>query len=116
MSVKQLHWRNCGRSTPGTGVCRGRLLPRTSLTALADGRRDAQFFSVGGLLGALIYTLVYGSIKDSWLFDTIAGGKVMLATGSEKFQALLPMVPGVFLAAGIGVVFMLIARKLSDKI
>ena len=105
-----------GGALLGLGFAVAGYCPGTSLTALANGRRDALFFSVGGLLGALIYTLVYGSIKDSWLFDTIAGGKVMLATGSERFQALLPMVPGVFLAAGIGVVFMLIARKLSDKI
>ena len=105
-----------GGALLGLGFAVAGYCPGTSLTALADGRRDALFFSVGGLLGAFIYTLVYGSIKSSWLFDTIAGGKVMLATGSEKFQALLPMVPGVLIAAGIGAVFMLIAWKLPDKI
>jgi len=94
-----------------TGYC-----PGTSLTALADGRKDALFFVGGGLVGALIYTLVYGSIKGSWLFNTIAGGKVMLATGSDKFQALLPMIPGTLLATIIGIIFMLIAWKLPDKI
>ncbi len=89
--------------------------PGTGLTALADGRKDALFFVGGGLPGALIYTMVYGSIKDSLLFDKIAGGKVMLATGSDKFQALLPMLPGTLLAAIIGIVFMLIAWKLPDK-
>jgi hypothetical protein len=39
----------------------------------------------------------------------------MLATGSDKFQALLPMIPDTLLAAAIVVVFMLIAWKLPDK-
>jgi len=67
-------------------------------------------------LGTLIYTLVYGSIKGSWLFDKIAGGNVMLATGADKFQALVPMIPGTLLAAVIGGLFMIIAWKLPDKI
>jgi len=100
----------------GLGFAIAGYCPGTSLTALADGRKDALFFSIGGLLGALLYTIVYGSIKDTWLFDTIAGGKVMLATGSEKFAPLLPMIPGPILAAVIGIVFMLIAWKLPDKL
>lgn len=105
-----------GGALLGLGFAVAGYCPGTSLTALADGRKDALFFSVGGLLGALIYTLVYGSIESTWLFDKIAGGKVMLATGSEKFQALLPMVPGVLLAGVIGVVFMIIAWKLPDEV
>ncbi|WP_320043972.1 DUF6691 family protein [uncultured Desulfobacter sp.] len=99
----------------GIGFAIAGYCPGTGLTALADGRKDALFFVGGGLVGALIYTLVYGNIKGSWLFDQIAGGKVMLATGSDKFQALLPIIPGTLLAAGIGIIFMLIAWKLPDK-
>jgi uncharacterized membrane protein YedE/YeeE len=105
-----------GGALLGLGFAVAGYCPGTSLTALADGRRDALFFSVGGLVGALIYTLVYGSIKSTWLFDKIAGGKVMLAAGSDKFQALVPAVPGSLLAAGIGLAFMAIAWKLPDKL
>jgi len=105
-----------GGAMLGLGFALAGYCPGTSLTALADGRKDAFFFVAGGLLGALIYTLVYGSIKGSWLFNKIASGKVMLATGSDKFQALLPMIPGTLLAAAIGIIFMLIAWKLPDKI
>lgn len=105
-----------GGALLGLGFAVAGYCPGTSLTALADGRKDALFFVGGGLVGALIYTLVYGSIQESWLFDKIAGGKVMLATGSDKFQALLPMVPGTLLAVVIGVLFMLIAWKLPDKV
>lgn len=104
-----------GGALLGLGFAVAGYCPGTSLTAMADGRKDALFFVGGGLLGALIYTLVYGSISGTWLFNKIAGGKVMLATGSDKFQALLPMIPGALLAAGIGVVFMVIAWKLPDK-
>jgi uncharacterized membrane protein YedE/YeeE len=104
-----------GGAILGLGFAVAGYCPGTGLAALADGRKDALFFVGGGLLGALIYTLVYGSIKGSWLFDKIAGGKVMLAAGSENYQALLPGLPGSLVAHVIGVAFMLIAWKLPDK-
>jgi uncharacterized membrane protein YedE/YeeE len=104
-----------GGALLGLGFAVAGYCPGTGLAALADGRKDALFFVGGGLAGALIYTLVYGSIKGTWLFDKIAGGKVMLATGAEKYQALVPVVPGVVLAGVIGVVFMLVAWRLPDK-
>lgn len=100
----------------GLGFAVAGYCPGTSLTAMADGRKDAVVFVIGGLLGALIYTLVYGSIKNSWLFTEIAGGKVMLATGSDQFPALLPMIPGALLGAVIGIILMGIAWKLPDRI
>lgn len=105
-----------GGALLGLGFAIAGYCPGTSLTALADGRKDALFFIGGGLLGALLYTLVYGSIKETWLFDKVAGGKVMLATGSEKFEPLLPLIPGTLLAAAIGILFMLIAWKLPEKV
>ena len=104
-----------GGALLGLGFAIAGYCPGTSLTAIADGRKDALFFVGGGLIGALLYTLVYGTIKESWLFDKIAGGKVMLATGSEKFEPLLPMIPGTLLVAAIGILFMLIAWKLPEK-
>lgn len=100
----------------GAGFAVAGYCPGTGLTALADGRKDALFFLGGGFLGALIYTLVYGSIKGTWLFDKIAGGKVMLATGSDTYQALVPTISGTLLAAGLGIAFMLIAWVLPEKV
>ncbi len=105
-----------GGALLGLGFAVAGYCPGTGLTALADGRKDALFFTAGGLLGALIYTLVYAGIKNSWLFDSIAGGKVMLAAGSDRFQPLLPMIPGIISAGAIGIVFMLIAWKLPEKV
>jgi hypothetical protein len=104
-----------GGALLGLGFALAGYCPGTGLAALADGRKDALFFAGGGLLGALIYILVYGSIKGTWLFDKIAGGKVMLAAGSDKFPALLPAVPGTWLAAAIGIGFILIAWTLPEK-
>ena len=105
-----------GGALLGLGFAVAGYCPGTGVTALADGRKDALFFVAGGLLGALIYTLVYGSIMGSWLFEPIAGGKVMLATGADNYPALLPVIPGTLLAAIIGGVFMMIAWKLPDKV
>ena len=105
-----------GGAMLGLGFAAAGYCPGTGLTAIADGRKDALFFVAGGLLGAFFYTIIYGSIKDSWLFNKIAGGKVMLATGSGEFQALLPMIPGTLLTVGIGCIFMLVAWKLPNKV
>ncbi len=105
-----------GGAILGLGFAVAGYCPGTGLTAIADGRKDAFFFVGGGLVGALIYTLLYGSIQGTWLFTKIAGGKVMLATGSDKFQALLPMIPGTLLALIIGVVFIVTAWKLPEKV
>ena len=105
-----------GGAILGLGFAVAGYCPGTGLTALADGRKDALFFLWGDLTGALIYTLIYGTIQGTWLLNKIAGGKVMLATGSDKFQALLPMIPGPLLAIAIGVVFMAIAWKLPEKV
>ncbi|MDD9305295.1 MAG: hypothetical protein HUK40_24410, partial [Desulfobacter sp.] len=51
-----------GGALLGLGFAVAGYCPGTSLTALADGRKDALFFVGGGLVGAFIYTLVYGSI------------------------------------------------------
>ena len=49
-----------GGAILGLGFAVAGYCPGTGLAALADGRKDAFFFVGGGLLGALIYTLVYG--------------------------------------------------------
>lgn len=105
-----------GGAILGLGFAIAGYCPGTGLTAIAEGRKDALVFVAGGLLGALIYTILYSSIKGTWLFEKIAGGKVMLASGSDKYQALLPQIPGSLLASIIGIVFIIIAWKLPDKV
>jgi hypothetical protein len=90
--------------------------PGTGWVALADGRKDAIFFILGGLVGALVFIFAYGPLKETFLFNEIAGGKVTLAqTGNEDFRALIGQVPGMVVAGVIAVVFMAIAWILPSR-
>ncbi|VGO22272.1 DUF6691 family protein [Pontiella sulfatireligans] len=102
-----------GGAIMGIGWAVSGFCPGTGLVAAGARRKDALFFTLGGLAGALLFTLIYGSIKSSALFEKIGEGKITLAeTGIESYTALLPSVPGVAVAGGIGIVFILIAWKL----
>lgn len=103
-----------GGALTGAGFAITDYCPATGRAAIGTGRKDALVFVIGGLCGWLLYMFVYGSTESSWLLNDIAGGKVMLAEGSDKYAALIPAVPGVLLAAGLGVAFMLIAWKLPE--
>jgi uncharacterized membrane protein YedE/YeeE len=99
----------------GLGFAIGGYCPGTSIVALGSGRRDALFFILGGLLGAFLFTLSYGSQKDTFLFGEISAGKVTLAaTGVSKYPALFENLPGVIVAGVIAAVFMLVAWKLPS--
>jgi len=103
----------------GLGFAIGGYCPGTCLVGAGGGRKDALFFILGGLLGALLFTLSYGFLKSTFLFDKIAGGKTTLAdTGISKFPALIDGIPSIVVAGIIAIAFMLIAWKLptSDKV
>jgi len=111
LSIKGAHWGVVlGGAILGVGFVIAGLCPGTGLAAMATGRKDAAFFVVGGLLGALVYALIYGSIQDSSLFDAVAGGKASLAeTGN------VTLVTGIspWLVAAIpGAVMMVVAALL----
>ncbi len=90
---------------PGTGVC-----------AAASGRKDAWFFIAGGLLGAAAYMVTYPSWKASGLLDGIADGKVTLGTvPGAKFEGLLA-VSGDFLGIALGLVFVVVAFVLPERL
>lgn len=89
--------------------------PGTGLVAVGTGRKDALSFVLGGLLGAFIFTFLYGSLFTTFLFNDW-GGKITLATtGNDKFAALLPSIHGVVLAGGIAIMFILIAWILPER-
>ncbi len=92
--------------------------PGTCLVGVGGGRKDAFFFIAGGLVGAILFTLAYGWLKDVFpsIFTKIAGGSVSIAdTGVEKFGGLLDNIPAFAVAAVIAIVFMLGAWKLPNK-
>ncbi|WP_282158133.1 YeeE/YedE thiosulfate transporter family protein [Shimia thalassica] len=89
---------------PGTGVC-----------AAASGRKDAWFFIAGGLLGAAAYMVTYPSWKASGLLDKLAGGKVTLGSvPGAKYDGLIAM-SGDLLGIILGVVFVLVAIVLPER-
>lgn len=102
----------------GIGFGLGGYCPGTTVAALGSGRKDSLFMILGGLVGAWVYVLLYGWLTEnmSWLFDSIAGGKVSLAeTGNEKYQALIGM-NGLVVAGVIAILFMAGAALLPNKI
>jgi len=100
----------------GMGWAIAGFCPGTGVVAAGAGRRDAIVFVIGGLFGAFIFTLIYGSIKDTFIFNKIGGGTATLAdTGIEKYTTLVPAIPPVLLAGGIAVVFIIISLILPGE-
>ncbi|MEQ9693588.1 DUF6691 family protein [Shimia sp. SDUM112013] len=90
---------------PGTGVC-----------AAASGRKDAWFFIAGGLLGAAAYMVTYPNWKSSGMLDKLAGGKVTLGTvPGAKYDGLMAM-SGDVLGIVLGLVFVLVAFVLPERL
>ncbi len=106
-----------GGAILGMGFATAGYCPGTGIAALGDGRKDAVSFVIGGLFGALVYMLVYGGMKNSSLFNKIAGGKTSLAlTGNESFPALITNFSGVVVALVLAILFIVIAWKFPKKI
>lgn len=104
-----------GGAVLGIGFAISGYCPGTGVVAAGRGRKDALFFILGGLVGALIYMLIFGSIKDSALFTKIAGGTISLAeTNPEKFSSVLTGLPALLIAGPIAVLFMVIAWFLPE--
>ena len=90
---------------PGTGVC-----------AAATGRKDALFFIAGGLLGAAAYMVTYPAVKATGVLDGIAGGKVTLGTvPGAKYEGLMAL-PGDILGIVLGLIFVLVAFVLPERL
>ena len=103
----------------GAGFAVGGYCPGTCLVGAAGGRKDALYFVLGGLVGAGIFTVLYGSLTEWFpaLFDSVAGGKTTLAsTGIDKYPSLFDNVPALVIAGTIAVIFMLGAWKLPKKL
>ena len=100
----------------GIGWAVSGFCPGTSVAALGTGRKDAFIFVGGGLLGAFLFMLVYGSIKDTALFDKLFGGKATLAnTGIDKYTTLIDTVPATYVAGGLAVLFIALAFLLPKS-
>ncbi len=86
--------------------------PGTAIVGLGAGRKDAWFFVSGGLIGAWLYSLLYGKIASSALFADIGGKSTLAATGNAKFPVLIDQYAGELVAGGIALLFIIIAFAL----
>ncbi|VEN74910.1 conserved membrane hypothetical protein [Candidatus Desulfarcum epimagneticum] len=94
----------------GLGWSLSGFCPGTGLAAAGARRRDALFYILGGLVGAFLFTLSYGSLKSGFLFQKLFGGKATLAaTGIDGYPALAGSIPGWMMAGGVALAFIVIA-------
>jgi hypothetical protein len=101
----------------GLGFAVAGYCPGTGLTAAATGRLDAVFFVIGGLVGAAAYMVTYTQVKSMGLLAEVAGGKSTLGEISgTSYPALISGIPGEWIGLGMGVVFILIALVLPDRL
>ncbi|MCV6625507.1 MAG: YeeE/YedE thiosulfate transporter family protein [Cellvibrionaceae bacterium] len=116
MSVKSAYYGVLiGGVLLGLGWAIAGYCPGTGVAALGEGKFDALVYVAGGLLGALVYTLSYESISNTWLFGKISEGKVTLAA-TEKYASLMPEVSPLIVAAVLAAVFIGMATMLPRKI
>lgn len=99
-----------GGAILGIGFAISGYCPGTGIVAAGRGRKDALFFILGGLLGSLVFMLIFGSIKDTFLFDKIGDGAISLVvTNPQKYTSLFDNISALYIAGPIAVLFMGIA-------
>ena len=81
----------------GAGFALAGYCPGTCVVGVAEGRRDALVALMGGLTGALLFTLVY-TLIESPLIKPLNYGKITLAD--------LLHLPALLVAAGLAAIFL----------
>ncbi len=90
--------------------------PGTSVAAVASGRKDALFFIIGGLLGAAVYMVSFGSLGDTFLMEKIAGGKVTLGSvPGAQYESVVDM-QGDIVGVVLGLALILLAFALPTHL
>lgn len=104
-----------GGAILGLGWAMVGFCPGTGLVAAGEGRKDAWVFILGGLVGAFVFTLLYGYLEPTFLFDKIAGGKTTLAdTEIDKYLNLTPALPAIVVVSLISSFLMVVSWVLPD--
>jgi uncharacterized membrane protein YedE/YeeE len=98
----------------GIGWALSGFCPGTSVVSAGAGRKDAMVFIVGGLVGAFIYMLSYASLKGTFLFDKILGGKTTLAN-TGKYNSIIEGSSASTVAIVIAIVIIIIAFVLPKN-
>jgi hypothetical protein len=106
-----------GGALLGLGFAAAGYCPGTGLAAAATGRKDALFFTAGGLLGAAAYMGSYAWVKGTGVLDAIAGGKTTLGQiAGTDYPALVGLISGEAIGIALGAIFIMIAFALPDRL
>lgn len=81
----------------GAGFAIAGYCPGTCVVGISEGRRDAIMALLGGIAGALLFTLVY-TVIEPWLIKPLNYGKVTLADVLH--------LPALVVAVGLAAVFL----------
>lgn len=81
----------------GVGFAVAGYCPGTCVVGVSEGRRDALMTVLGGVTGALLFTLVY-TLIEGWLIKPLNFGKITLAD--------LLHVPAMLAAVGMAAIFL----------
>lgn len=99
----------------GVGWAVSGFCPGSGVVAVGAGRKDALFFILGGLVGAFLLTLMYESLKATFLFNELGGKTVLVTTENDKYTAIFSSLPAFGVAGIIAVIFIVFAWKLPEK-
>jgi hypothetical protein len=107
-----------GGALLGLGFAAAGYCPGTGLAAAATGRKDALFFTAGGLLGAAAYMGSYAWVKGTGVLDSIAGGKT---TARQDRRGRLSradgrLISGEAIGIALGAIFIMIAFALPERL
>jgi len=110
LSVKTSYWGVIiGGLILGLGWAIAGYCPGTGIAAVGDGRKDALFFILGGLIGAFIYMIIFANVKSTNVLDKILGGNSTIAHTETLYPALIDNIPGIVIVLIISIVFAIIA-------
>ncbi|MEM7633496.1 MAG: DUF6691 family protein [Pseudomonadota bacterium] len=98
----------------GVGWAASGYCPGTGIAAAASGRRDGLVYVAGGLVGAAAYMVTY----SMWESAGILSGKALTlgAVPGAKYDALLPGVSGDVAGILVGIVLIVTAFVVPDRI
>ncbi len=106
----------------GLGFAMAALCPGTGVAALGEGRVDAMFYVIGGLVGTFLLALSWDWLTQTALFHLVTdlGAKVTLAEGvvrhGREMPAVFDNVPGIVVALIFGGALMALAFVLPQKL
>jgi len=106
-----------GGALLGVGFAAAGYCPGTGLAAAATGRKDALFFTAGGLLGAAAYMGHFAWVEGTGVLDAIAGGKTTIGKiAGTDYPALFESVSGEAVGIVMGLAFIAIAFALPARL